>query len=115
MLTIWPSIVCTKVAHPTEQYGQTLGVVLASLMRSSCARASVGARFAPSPAKPPSAVPPATPPETFRKSRRETSIRFSALFRGAIVERAIDVPTRSDHDARGTPIAAAVRRRRGGP
>src|SRR5918996_1569524 len=47
MFTMRPSMVCTRVAQPTEQYGQTLGVVWASLIRSSCARTSVGARLAP--------------------------------------------------------------------
>src|SRR5918996_3068397 len=51
-----------------------LGVVLASLIRSACARATVGARFAPRPARPPSAVPLAMPPVAFRKLRRDTSI-----------------------------------------
>jgi hypothetical protein len=35
---ILPSIVCTSVTHPTAQYGQTLGVTLAFLIRSSWAR-----------------------------------------------------------------------------
>src|SRR5512145_2405272 len=51
-----------------------LGNVLASLIRSSAARASVGARLAPRPVRPPSAVPPATAAEARRKPRRETSI-----------------------------------------
>src|SRR5687768_1829597 len=74
MLTILPSIVCTRVAQPTEQYGQMLGTVVAFLTRSSSARARVGARLAPSPARPPSAVPEATAPDALRKCRRETSI-----------------------------------------
>src|SRR5688500_3346759 len=72
--TILPSTVCTRVAQPTEQYGQILGKVLASLIRNSAARARAGATLAPRPVSPPSAVPPATPVETRRKSRRETSI-----------------------------------------
>ena len=52
MLTIWPSTVWTSVAQPTEQYGQTLGTVLASLMRSSWRPGEAGARLAPSPDRP---------------------------------------------------------------
>src|SRR6266851_9500081 len=74
MLTIFPSTVCTSVAHPTEQYGQTLGVALACLIRSSCARASVGARLTPSPAMPPSAVPVKAPADRLKKSRRDRSM-----------------------------------------
>src|SRR5438445_8649260 len=74
MLTIFPSTVCTSVAHPTEQYGQTLGVALACLIRSSCARASVGARLTPSPAMPPSAVPVTAPADRLKKSRRDRSM-----------------------------------------
>src|SRR5919108_4619965 len=73
-LTILPSTVCTRVAQPTEQYGQMLGTVLASLIRNSAALASVGAKLAPRPVSPPNAVPPATPAETRRKSRLDTSI-----------------------------------------
>jgi hypothetical protein len=53
-----------------------LGVTLASLIRSSWARARAGASDAPSPASPASAVPPAAL-DTFRKSRRLTSIVLS--------------------------------------
>src|SRR5882724_5112349 len=74
MLTIFPSTVCTSVAHPTEQYGQTLGVALACLIRSSCARARVGARLTPSPAMPPSAVPVKAPADRLKKSRRDRSM-----------------------------------------
>src|SRR5438132_11982423 len=73
MLAILPLTVCTSVAQPTEQYGQMLGYVLASLIRNSAAAASVGARSAPSPARPPRAAPPA-PAETRMKLRRERSI-----------------------------------------
>src|SRR5438105_2718751 len=57
MFTILPSTVWIRVAHPTEQNGQMLGVVLASLIRSSCARAMAGASVTPSPTSPPMAVP----------------------------------------------------------
>ena len=75
MLTIWPSMVWTSVAQPTEQKGQTLGVTLASLIRSSCACATTGARLTPDAISPPSAVarPPAT--ESLRTSRREISMQ----------------------------------------
>src|SRR5437588_3883777 len=74
MFTIWPSTVWTSVAHPTEQNGQTLGVTFALAMRSSCARATTGARLTPDAIRPPSAVP--LPPATERRriSRREISI-----------------------------------------
>src|SRR2546427_748694 len=75
MLTIFPSTACTTVAHPTAQYGQTLGTAFACSIRSACAWASVGARLAPTAASPPSAVPvSAAPLDTLRKSRRDTSI-----------------------------------------
>src|SRR5215472_7835064 len=64
-----------SVAQPTEQYGQMLGVAFESLILSSCARASVGARFAPSPARPPIAVPVTVPADSLMKSRR---VRFIA-------------------------------------
>src|SRR6266853_5560709 len=79
MLTILPSTVWMSVAHPTEQNGQMLGVVLASLIRSSCARAIAGARVTPSPTSPPMAVPAPALAVRRRKSRRPTSIRSSAL------------------------------------
>src|SRR5205823_5862572 len=101
MLTILPLTVCTSVAQPTEQYGHTLGVVFAFLMRSSCARASVGARLAPSPARPPSAVPPAMPEDTFKKFRRETSINTPLPV--GLVERAFTVPVRPSWFDRGEP------------
>src|SRR2546421_5423952 len=101
MLTILPVTVCTSVAQPTEQYGHTLGVVFAFLMRSSCARASVGARLAPSPARPPSAVPPAMPEDTFKKFRRETSINTPLPV--GLVERAFTVPVRPSWFDRGEP------------
>src|SRR5438034_4525260 len=72
MFTILPSTVWIRVAHPTEQNGQMLGVVLASLIRSSCARATAGARVTPSPARPPIAVPAPALPASRRKSRRLT-------------------------------------------
>src|SRR5205814_8063358 len=79
MFTILPSTVWIRVAHPTEQNGQMLGVVLASLIRSSCARAVAGASVTPSPTSPPIAVP--APPLAVRrrKSRRLTCIDSSAL------------------------------------
>jgi len=35
MFTMRPAMVWIRVAQPTEQYGHTLGVVFASLIRSS--------------------------------------------------------------------------------
>src|SRR5919198_4566486 len=91
MFTILPPTVWTSVAQPTEQYGQMLGTVFASLIRNSSARASVGARSAPRPARPPSAVPVAVVAERRKKSRRESSI--SSPRQGeSKVERAIAVP-----------------------
>src|SRR5689334_7650404 len=79
MLTIWPLTVWISVAHPTEQNGQMLGVVLASLIRSSCARAVAGASVTPRPTSPPRAVPAPALAVSRRKSRRPTSICSSAL------------------------------------
>src|SRR5881398_3585995 len=79
MLTILPSTVWIRVAHPTEQNGQMLGVVLASLIRSSCARAMAGASVTPRPTSPPMAVPAPALAVRRRKSRRPTSIHSSAL------------------------------------
>jgi hypothetical protein len=45
MLTILPSMVWMSVPQPTV--GQTLGVTLAFLIRSSWARATTGPRFTP--------------------------------------------------------------------
>src|SRR4051812_17656940 len=53
-----------------------LGKVFASLIRSSSARARVGAKLAPRPVSPPSAPPPATAVDTRKKSRRDTSINL---------------------------------------
>src|SRR2546426_292621 len=110
MLTILPLTVCTSVAQPTEQYGHTLGVVFGSLMRSSCVRASVGARLAPRPARPPSAVPVAMPEDTFKKFRRETSINTPIPV--GLVEKAFAVPVRPSWFELGEPAergAANVR------
>src|ERR1700722_14962021 len=75
MFTIWPSIVWTSVAQPTEQNGQTLGVTLALAIRNSCAFATTAVRLTPDAISPPSAVP--LPPATERRkaSRREISIQ----------------------------------------
>src|SRR5262249_6251842 len=62
------------VAHPTEQYGQTLGVTLAFLIRSSWAWATTGPRFTPEPARPASAMPPPAPTDNRRRSRLEISM-----------------------------------------
>src|SRR6266571_6474719 len=105
MLTIFPSTVCTSVAHPTEQYGQTLGVALACLIRSSCARARVGARLIPSPAIPPSAVPVKAPADRLKKSRRDRSMSPMAL--GGDGE-AIDTEA-------GDPLEAFGKNVQGGP
>ena len=80
MLTILPSTVWTSVAHPTEQYGQTLGTVFAFLMRSSWARASAGARLAPRPASPPRAVPVALAAAVAKNPRREMSMVAPPVF-----------------------------------
>src|SRR5260370_19265843 len=74
MLTIFPFTVCTRVAQPTEQYGQTLGVAWAFSIRSAWAWARVGARLAPSPATPPRAEPVTVPADSLKKSRRDRSI-----------------------------------------
>src|SRR5712691_3577062 len=79
MLTIFPLTVWISVAHPTEQKGQMLGVVLASLIRSSCARAVAGASVAPRPTRPPIAVPAPALAVSRKKSRRPTCIPSSAL------------------------------------
>src|SRR5687768_14432253 len=79
MLTIWPLTVCTSVAHPTAQKGQTLGVTVASLMRSDCACATTGARLTPEAISPPSAVPPPPARDKRKTSRREISIATSGL------------------------------------
>src|SRR5262249_27946739 len=75
MLSTLPSIARIKVQHPTEQYGQTLGVTLAGLMRSSCACATTGPRLTPEPMSPPSAVVLPAAAEKRRKSRRDISIQ----------------------------------------
>src|SRR2546422_1970078 len=72
MLTIFPLTVWIRVAHPTEQNGQMLGVVFASLIRSSCARAVAGASVTPSPTSPPIAVPAPALAVSRKKSRRLT-------------------------------------------
>src|SRR5919108_2033820 len=77
-----------RVAHPTEQNGQMLGVVLASLIRSSCARAVAGARLTPSPTNPPIAVPAPALAVSRKKSRRPTSMYSSALEVGWVREAA---------------------------
>src|SRR2546430_14331643 len=75
-----------RVPHPTEQNGQMLGVVLASLIRSSCARAMAGASATPRPTSPPKAVPAPALAVRRRKSRRPTSIRPSAVEVGGVRE-----------------------------
>src|SRR2546421_7554422 len=86
ILTILPFTVWIRVAHPTEQNGQMLGVVLASLIRSSCARAVAGASVTPSPTSPPIAVPAPALAVRRKKSRRPTSIHSSALEMGWVRE-----------------------------
>src|SRR5436853_6247945 len=56
-----------------------LGVVLASLIRSSCARAVAGASVTPSPTRPPIAVPAPALAVSCRKSRRLTWMEASPL------------------------------------
>src|SRR5881409_2103278 len=77
MFTILPLTVWIRVAHPTEQNGQMLGVVLASLIRNSCARAAAGASVTPSPTSPPIAVPAPALAVSCRKSRRLTCMESS--------------------------------------
>src|SRR5689334_5938326 len=79
MLTILPLTVWIRVAQPTEQTGQMLGVVFASLIRSSCARAVAGARVTPSPTIPPIAVPAPALVDSRKKSRRLTCMPSSPL------------------------------------
>src|SRR5271156_5995696 len=75
MFTIWPLMVCTKVAQPTEQNGHTLGVTLALAIRNSCAFATTAVRLTPDAISPPRAVAP--PPATDRRRmlRLEISIK----------------------------------------
>src|SRR5580692_3620864 len=75
MFTIWPLIVCTSVAQPTEQNGHTLGVTLALEIRNSCAFATTAERLTPEAISPPRAVAP--PPATDRRRmlRREISMK----------------------------------------
>src|SRR5438477_12529290 len=68
-----------RVPHPTEQNGQMLGVVLASLARSAGAHAVAGGTVTPRPTSPPMAVPAPALAVRRRKSRRPTSIHSSAL------------------------------------
>src|SRR3989442_12953950 len=77
MLTIWPPTVWISVPQPTAQYGQTLGTVLASLIRISCAPATAGPRAAPSPARPPTAAPAAALADNRKKSRCAPSMALS--------------------------------------
>src|SRR6266542_1624802 len=97
MLTIFSSTTCTSVPHPTAQYGQTEGNVFAFLMRSSCARATFGSRFAPSAASAPIAVPAIAPPP--RNARLPTPAG-GVVAVGAIVT--ISLPPRRPALARGT-------------
>src|SRR5271155_375448 len=73
MFTIWPSIVWTRVAQPTEQNGHTLGVTLALAIRNSCAFATTAMRLTPDAISPPSAVPLPPAIESRKTSRREIS------------------------------------------
>src|SRR5213593_506876 len=120
MFTILPLTVWIRVAHPTEQNGQMLGVVLASLIRSSCARAAAGASDTPSPTRPPMAVPAPALAVSRKKSRRVTCIWSSALKRGAWMREALSdgrrAPTRRCGDdirrvsRDATPQLAPIRR-----
>src|SRR5947209_14681529 len=82
MFTILPLTVWIRVAQPTEQNGQMLGVVLAPVIRSSCARAAAGARVTPNPTIPPIAVPAPALAVSRTKSRRLTCMRSSPLRSG---------------------------------
>src|SRR5271154_1336561 len=73
MFTIWPLMVCTSVAQPTEQNGHTLGVTLALAIRNSCAFATTAERLTPEAISPPSAVPLPPAIERRKTSRREIS------------------------------------------
>src|SRR5580704_175646 len=79
MFTIWPLIVWTSVAQPTEQNGHTLGVTFALAMRSSWARATAGVRSTPEAINPPRAVAPPPARERRRTLRREISIANTSL------------------------------------
>src|SRR2546426_10775000 len=68
-----------RVAYPTEQTGKMLGVVWASLRRSSGAGAMAGASVTPSPTRPPIAVPAPALAVSCRKSRRLTCMESSPL------------------------------------
>src|SRR5262245_55451929 len=71
MLTIVPSTTWTSRPQPTEQYWQTLGKALASLMRISAARATLGCRSAPNAVRAPIVV---AAPAPLTKARRETVV-----------------------------------------
>src|SRR5580704_4017487 len=73
MFTIWPLMVWTSVAQPTEQNGHTLGVTLALVIRNSCAFATTPERLTPDAISPPRAVPPPPAIERRKTSRREGS------------------------------------------
>src|ERR1700733_1067125 len=73
MFTIWPLMVWTSVAQPTEQKGHTLGVTLALEIRNSCAFATTPERLTPDAISPPSAVPLPPAIEMRKTSRREIS------------------------------------------
>src|SRR5207249_7127888 len=120
MFTILPSTVWIRVAHPTEQKGQMLGVVFASLIRSSCARAVAGASVAPSPNNPPMAVPAPAFAVSRKKSRRLTCIESSALWSGVGCARRLSRPLvpddiggrfgrRNPHFSRGSGGPSALR------
>src|SRR5438132_748453 len=120
MFTILPSTVWIRVAHPTEQKGQMLGVVFASLIRSSCARAVAGASVAPSPTNPPMAVPAPAFAVSRKKSRRLTCIESSALWSGVGCARRLSRPLvpddiggrfgrRNPHFSRGSGGPSALR------
>src|SRR3984957_216353 len=73
MFTIWPLMVWTSVAQPTEQKGHTLGVTLALAIRSSWAFATTPERLTPDAISPPRAVPLPPAIERRKTSRREGS------------------------------------------
>src|SRR5580704_16436646 len=77
MFTIWPLIVWTSVAQPTEQNGHTLGVTLAFEIRNSCAFAMTAERLTPDAISPPRAVAPPPATERRRTLRREISMGTS--------------------------------------
>src|SRR6266545_1063176 len=73
MLITWPSLTLISAAHPTAQYGQTLGTSLASAIFSDRACVAIGRKLMPRASAPPSPAP------AFRNWRRLTGERVSSM------------------------------------